>query len=153
MKSENCDFLKNKIKGICFFTLKWYSFNKGEKKLSEAESIALKNLIECKDLVFQKTDKDNTVVITDRTKYLEGIKSLLLDSSKFAQLPIECKWINYIINLENKLKDRFEILKNEEKNLEKEFDSISPVRSTPSILYGNITYIKHKTVVNNTPKF
>ena len=32
------------------------------------------------------------------------------------QLPIdEDKWINYIINVENKLKDRFKLLKNEEK--------------------------------------
>ena len=32
------------------------------------------------------------------------------------QLPIdEGKWINYIINVENKLKDRFKLLKNEEK--------------------------------------
>ena len=32
------------------------------------------------------------------------------------QLPIdEGKWINYIINVENKLKDRFKLLKNKEK--------------------------------------
>ena len=42
-----------------------------------------KNLIERKDLVIQKASKGNTGVITDRTKYLEGIKSLRLDSSKF----------------------------------------------------------------------
>ena len=88
MKSENHDFLKNKLKDICFSTLKSYTFNKVEKNLSEVESIALKNLIECKDGVIQKADKGNTVVITDRTKHLEGIKSLLLDSSKFAQLPL-----------------------------------------------------------------
>ena len=75
MKSENRDFLKNKLKDICFSTLKSYSFDKVEKNLSEAEFLALKNLIEHKDLVIQKADKGNTVVITDRTKYLEGIKS------------------------------------------------------------------------------
>ena len=55
--------------------------------------------------------------ITDHTKYLEGIKFLLSDSSRFVQLPIdEGKWINcIIINLESKLKDRFKLLKNEEK--------------------------------------
>ena len=53
--------------------------------------------------------------------------------------------------MENKLKDRFKILKNEEKISEKEFDSISPVGTTPGILYGNPKV--HKTVVNNTPKF
>ena len=52
------------------------------KKLSEAESIALKSLIACKDLVFQKAGKGNTVVITERTKYEKEIKFLLLDSSK-----------------------------------------------------------------------
>ena len=107
MKSENRDFLKNKLKDICFSTLKSCSFDKVEKKLSEAEFLALRNLIEHKELVIQKVDKGNTVVITDRTKYLEGIKSLLLDSSKFIQLPIDDDiWINYIVNLESKLKDR-----------------------------------------------
>ena len=35
MNTENCDFLKNKLKDICFSTLKSYSFDKVEKKLSE----------------------------------------------------------------------------------------------------------------------
>ena len=68
------------------------------------------------------------------------------------QLPIDKgKWINYIINLKSKLKDRFKVLKNEENFSEKEFDSICPVETTPEILYGNPKV--HKTVVNNTPKF
>ena len=101
--------------------MKSFSFDKVEKNLSEAESIALKNLIERKDLVIHKAEGGNTVVITDRTKYLEGIKSLLSDRSKFMPLPIdEGKWLNYIINLENKLKDRFKVLKNEEKISETE---------------------------------
>ena len=117
MKSENRDFLKNKFKDICFSTLNSYSFDKIERKLSEVESIALKNLIERKDLVTQKADKGNTLVITDRTKYLEGIK---LGSSKSKQLPTdEGKWIKYLVNLEIKLKDRFKVLKNEEKNFRK----------------------------------
>ena len=152
MKSENRGFLKNKLKDICFFTLKSYSFNKGEKNLSETEFLALKNFVEYKDLVIQKADKGNAVIISDHTKYLEGIKSLFLDSSKFIQLPTdEDKWINYIVNLESKLKDRFKVLKNEEKISEKEFDSICPVGTMPGILYGNPKV--HKTVVNNTPKF
>ena len=89
MKSENRDFLKHKLKDICLPTLKSYSFDNVNTNLSEAESIALKHLTERKDLVIQKADKGNTVVITDRTKYLEGIKSLLSDSSKFMPLPID----------------------------------------------------------------
>ena len=67
-------------------------------------------------------------------------------------LPIdEAKWLNYIFNLENKLKDRFKVLKNEEKISEKESDNICPVGTSPAILYGNPKV--HKTVVNNTPTF
>ena len=98
--------------------MKSYSFEKVEKKLSEAESTPLKNLIERKYLVIQKAENGSTVVIADCSKYLEIFKSLVSDSSKFMQLPTDgkIKWINYIINLESKLKDRFKVLKNDEKN-------------------------------------
>ena len=49
----------------------------------------------------------------------------------------EDKWINFIIILESKLKDRFKVLKNEEKISEKELDSICPVETTAGILHGN----------------
>ena len=151
MKSENLNFLKNKLKDICFPTLKSYSFNKFEKKITSGV-YSIKKLNWTKDLVSQKEDKGNTVVITHRTKYFEGIKSLLSDCRKFMQLLIyEGNWVNYIINLKSKLKDSFKVINEEEKNSRKEFDSICPVGITPSISYGNPKV--HKTVVNNTPEF
>ena len=55
------------------------------------------------------------MVFTESTKYLDRIKSLLSGSNKFMQLPIDGdKWINYIINLKSKLKNRLKVLKNEE---------------------------------------
>ena len=81
------------------------SLDKVDKNLFEVESIALRSLNKHTVLVIQKTYKGNTVVIAGRTKYLEGIKSLFSESSKFMQLPIDKdKWINYIINTEGKLK-------------------------------------------------
>ena len=75
-----------------------------------------------------------------------------MDSSKFMQLPFdEGKWINYIINLESKLKDCFKVLKDKKKISEKEFDSICPVGTLPNILKGNPKVLK--TVVNSTLKF
>ena len=62
--------------------------------MSEVEPIALKSLIASKDLLIKRAGKGNAVVITEATKYLEGIKSLLSDSSWFTQLSIdEGKWI------------------------------------------------------------
>ena len=87
-----------------------YSFNKVDKNLSAAKSIELRTLNKRKNLIIQKTYKGNTAVITECTKYLEEIKSLLPECSKFMQLPIdEDKWINYIINTESKLKDYFKV--------------------------------------------
>ena len=67
---------------------------------------------------------------------------LLIDGSK---------WINYIINLESKVKDRSKVLKNQENISEKEFDSIYTVGTTPGISYGNPKV--RKTIVHNSPKF
>ena len=75
------------------------------------------------------------MAFTESTKYLEGIKSLLSGSNKFMQLPIDGdKQINYIINLKSKLKNRFKVLKNKANISGKEFDSICPVGTTPSVL-------------------
>ena len=60
-------------------------------------------------------------------------------------------FLHFEINWESKLKDRFKVLKNDEKISEKELHSICSVGTTPGIVYGNPKV--HKTVVNNTPKF
>ena len=68
------------------------------------------------------------------------------------QLPFDKgKWINYIINLEYKLKDYFKVLKDKKNISEKEFDSIFPVETMPNILKGNPKVLK--TVVKSTLKF
>ena len=68
------------------------------------------------------------------------------------QLPFDKgKWINYIINLECKLKDYFKVLKDKKNISEKEFDSIFPVETMPNILKGNPKVLK--TVVKSTLKF
>ena len=60
-------------------------------------------------------------------------------------------FLHFEINWESKLKDRFKVLKNDEKISEKELHCICSVGTTPGILYGNPKV--HKTVVSNTPKF
>ena len=55
---------------------------------------SIKALIENKNMI-QKADKGNTVVITDKEKYIEGVKIAILDSNKLAQLNIKLgKYIN-----------------------------------------------------------
>ena len=95
LPSEKRDFLKNELNDIRFSTLNSYNFDKVNTNLTESDSKSLKELIQRKDLVIQKADKGNTVVITNRENYLKGMKSLLFDNSKFIPLNIDkSKWLN-----------------------------------------------------------
>lgn len=53
-----------------------YNFNKIHNNLTKSEFKCFKELIERKELVIQKADKGNTVVISDYKNYLKGLKSL-----------------------------------------------------------------------------
>ena len=39
-------------------------------------------------IIQAKADKDNTFVINDKEKYIEGVKNAISDSNKFVQLNI-----------------------------------------------------------------
>ena len=59
-----------------------------EKNLPGEETKALKNLIECKDLVIQKADKGNTVVILYKNHFLK-LNRILDDTSNFERFQME----------------------------------------------------------------
>ena len=105
-----------------------------------------------KDILIQEADKGNTAVITDKGKYIEGVKHTISDSNKFVQLNITPdKYLNYIINFEKKFKQLFKDLLDNDKISKDEYDKSCPKGSRPRILYGNPKI--HKPVVDNLPKF
>ena len=83
---------------------------------------------------------------------MKGIKLLLSENTKFIPLNIDqSKWLNYIVDLEKKLKEHFKILEKDYKISEDEFKSICPISTRPGILYGQPKV--QKTVINNIPQF
>ena len=54
-----------------------------EKNLTRAKFDALKILLKSKDIIVQKADNGNTVVILNRKDYVCKMKNILNDSSKF----------------------------------------------------------------------
>ena len=105
-----------------------------------------------KDILIQEADKGNTAVITDKGKYIEGVKHTISDSNKFVQLNITPdKYLNYIINVEKKFKQLFKDLLDNDKISKDEYDKSYPKYSRPGIIYGNPKI--HKPVVDNLPKF
>ena len=105
-----------------------------------------------KNIVIQKADKGNTFVIMDKEKYIQGVKNVISDSSKFIPLKIPPEdYINYIVNVEKKFRKLFNNLYDNNKISKDELLKICPVGSRPGILYGNPKV--HKPVVDNMPKF
>ena len=152
MTTEEKDRFRTKLKDIALSSFKLFSDScKFENNLSAEEINLLKALMRNKDIIIQKADKGNTVVITDKGKYVEGVKWTTSDSNKFVQLNITPdKYLNYIINVKKKFKQLFKDLLDNDKISKDEYDKICPKGSRPGILYGNPKI--HKPVVNNLLK-
>ena len=89
------------------------------------------------NLVIQKADKGNTIVILDKDSYLKSAETLLKDSSKFKNIPVAPdKDLNYIINSEKRVS-------------EQTYNKLGPVGSKPGTLYGSPKV--HKPLKNGLP--
>ena len=152
MTSEVAERFKAKLKDIALSFYKLLSDScKCENNLSSEELSSLKTLVRNKNNATQKADKGNTVVIMEKKKYMQGVKNVISDSSKFILLSIPLEdYINYIVNVE-KFRNLFNNLYDNNKISKDEFLKICPVGSRPGILYANLKVLK--PVVANMPKF
>ena len=58
-----------------------------------------------KNIVIQRAEKGNTVVIIDKDKYIQGVRNAISDSSKFIPINIPPEdYSNYIVNVEKKIR-------------------------------------------------
>ena len=73
--------------------------------LSFEELSSSKTLMRCKSIFILKADKVNAIVIIGKDKYIQGVKNVISDSSKFIffNIPPE-DWINYIFNVKKKFR-------------------------------------------------
>ena len=68
---------------------------------------ALKILLKNKDIIVQKTDKGNTVVILNRKDYVCEMNNILDDKSKFQKVSIDHdKILIHLIHMENRVANR-----------------------------------------------
>ena len=66
--------------------------------------MALKDLYPNKDLIIQKLDKGNSVVLLNRNDYIKRLNKMLSDSSKFKKLNVKPgKEINFLLQQEDRL--------------------------------------------------
>ena len=144
--------VKSEILDTAFYSFDGFDNNKMRSNLSKDELKALHNLRKQKHLVIQKADKGNTVVITEKNAYINKMKEIVSDTTKFEQINIEeDKQLNFLLKSEKKVIDLIKRLENEGKISEKEYELIYPRGSRPGILHGSPKV--HKPVINNCPKF
>ena len=131
------------------------SFSRDEsssENLTESEFKALRHLSKNKNIVIQKADKGNTIVILDKISYIRAIEEILNDHTKFSNPEIPAgKEINYITNLEKQITSDLELLKDEEIIDKATYKNIKPVGSRPGVLYGLGKL--HKEINNGLPPF
>ena len=60
-----------------------------ELNISKEEFLALKGLSSNKDIILQKADKGNSVVLVNKADYTKRMKELLSDESKCKEISVE----------------------------------------------------------------
>ena len=107
------------------------------ENLTVSEFKASRHLSKNKNIVIQKADKGNTIVIPDKISYISAIEEILNDHIKFSNLDIPAgKEINYKTIHEKRITSDFKLLKNKEIIDRATYKNIKPVGSRPGVLYG-----------------
>ena len=120
-----------------------------ELNIRKKEFLALKGSSSNKDIILQKEDRGNSVVLFNKTDYANRMKELLSDASKFKEITVERgKEINLLRQYEGKL---IEFLKRVKSSVTTDlYKHLYPQGSQPGIMYG-LSKI-HKLLVNGFPK-
>ena len=93
----------------------WSSFRQNNKNpqqnLSKEELTALTNLSKNKDIIIQKSDKGNSVVIVDKDTYIKRMENLLSDQRKFEKVTLKNDaFLNFVVNQEKRIDNIFKNL-------------------------------------------
>ena len=99
----NKECIKSRLRDSAYTSFKQVS-RISDKNLSREEVKALNNLVKNKDLVIQKADKGNNIVILNRSDYISKLSKILEDTSKFIRVNIEeGKALNHLIHMEGQI--------------------------------------------------
>ena len=152
----NEDLLKTKLKELALSS--FYHFNnhaQEDNSLSSSEFSALESLAKKRDLIIQKSDKGNSIVLIDKIVYCERMEQIVSDSNKFLVLSPNiikegCE-LQYIDKHEEKVRSFLKKLLSAKKISKRQHDLLYPRGSKPGVLYG-LPKI-HKQLVDGIPKF
>ena len=110
LSNEDLDFVKTKTKETALSSFRQYNKNP-QQNLFKEEYTALANLSKNKDIVIQKSDKDNSVVIVDKDTYIKRMENLLSDQKKIEKVTLKNDaFLNFVVNQEKHIDTIFKKL-------------------------------------------
>ena len=109
LSNGDLDFVKSKIKDAALGSFWFYNTNVLQN-LYNQELEALDKLSKNKNLVVQKADKGNSVVLVDRDVYVKHIENVLEDNTKF-EVGIKTRILNFQVNHEKRANEILKSLK------------------------------------------
>ena len=116
--------------------------------LSKEEFLALQNLQKKRNIVIQKSDKGNSVVIVVKADYLDKIENLLNDTWKFEKINVKNDGILNFADNQEKCVDN--ILKNllVTNSISEEIRrSLKPVGTRPGICMDFVKFTKISSII------
>ena len=132
MSNEEQNFLKVKSKEAARSSYRTYN-NNVPWHLSESEINALQNLFK-KDLIIQKSDNGNSVVIIGRQDYIKKM-NILIDQKKFIKGNLKMTLYQILLSTKKKTLIRFSIKVRFSKGMEvKAMKLLKPVGSRPDVV-------------------
>ena len=98
----------------------------------------LTDLSKNKNIVIQKPDKGNSVVIFDKDTYIKTRENLLSDQIKFEIVTLKTDaFLNFIVNQEKRIDAIFKNLVDSSSMSKEMCKSVKSVGTGPGIIYGN----------------
>ena len=142
---------KTRLKDIALTSFSNYDFC-NELNISKDLSVALNELLNNKNIIIQKSDKGNSVVVINKSDYLEKVELILSDESKFGKLNVDPDiYLNVIIVQQNKISTFLKKVKAKGSIDAILYKKLQPVGSKPGTLYGLCKV--HKQKIGPCPPF
>ena len=119
---------------------------------------AFLNLKSNKNMIIQKTDKGNIVVVIDGLKYVPKMEEWLSDFSKFVKIEFNSKYtvnqdIRHLVAMELEIKSCLDNLLNKNYLSKDDYKYLKPCSSKPGIMYRLCKIHKGTTVNDFVPPF
>ena len=110
-----------------------------------------KNLSANYNLIFQKADKDNSVVLVEKNDYIRHIEKKIDNATKFEKVNVKKGILNFSIYHERRRTDYLKSLEKSGSLTTDQYKKIKVIRSRPGILYGLCKI--YKAIIDFCPTF